>query len=144
MVGFWENACAALLALAALVATPPTMPGKAELCTALELAVDVLVVAELCDVRMGGTDADDDDVNNVVAGGPIADEDAEDTELDTMGVRLLDGGIGVDEDGITLDEGVLEEEIMLLDVICIINGVLEATLLLEVTVAVQYSCGTTL
>ena len=82
-------------------------------------------------------------MNNVVAGAPIAD-DAEDAELDTMGVRLLDGGIGVDEDGITLDEGVLEEEIMLLDVICIINGVLEAALLLEVAVAVQYSCGTTL
>ena len=82
-------------------------------------------------------------MNNVVAGGPIAD-DAEDAELDTMGVRLLDGGIGGDEDGITLDEGGLEEEIMLLDVICIINGVLEAALLLAVAVAVQYSCGATL
>ena len=144
VVGFWENACAALLALAALVATPPTTPGKAELCTALELAVDELGLTELCDVMMGGIDADEDDVNNVVAGGPTADEDAEDAELDTMGVRLLDGGIGVDEDRITLDEGVLEEEIMLLDVICTINGVLEAALLLEVAVAVQYSCGTTL
>lgn len=133
VVGFWENACAALLALAALVATPPTIPGKAELCTALELAVDELGVTELCDVRIGGFDADEDAVNNVVAGGPTADN-AEDAELDTMGVRLLDGGVGVDEDGMTLDEGALEEDTMLL----------EATLLLEVAVAVQYSCGTTL
>lgn len=53
VVGFWEKACAALLALAALVATPPTTPGKAELWTALELAVDELGVTELgvCDGR---------------------------------------------------------------------------------------------
>lgn len=31
VVGFWENACAALVALAALDVTPPTIPGKAEL-----------------------------------------------------------------------------------------------------------------
>lgn len=147
VVGFWENACAALLALAALVATPPTIPGKAELCTALELGIDELGVTGLADVMVGGIDADEDTVYNVVAGRITLDEAAEDAELDTMGVRLLDGRIGalgVDDDATTLDEGVLEDENMLLDVICIINGVLEATLLLEVAVAVQNSCGTTL
>ena len=153
VVGFWENACAALLALVTLDAVPPTIAGKAELCTALELAIDELGVTELADVMVGGIDADEDTVYNVVAGWITLDEAAEDAELDTMGVGLLDeriGALGVDDDATTLDEGVegvegvLEEKMVLLDVICIINGVLEATLLLEVAVAVQNSWGTTL
>lgn len=52
VVGFWENACAALFALAALVATPPTMPGKAELCTAFKLAINELGVTELGILRV--------------------------------------------------------------------------------------------
>lgn len=147
VVGFWENACAALLAFAALVATPPTIPTKEELCTALELAIDELGVAELADVMVGGIDADEDDVYNVVASGITLDEGVDDTMLDTMDVRLLDGRIGalgVDDGTTTLDEGVVEEDNMLVDVICIINGVLDAKLLLEVAVAVQNSCGTTL
>lgn len=147
VVGFWENACAALLALAALVTTPPTIPGKAELCTALELAIDELGVTELGGVTVGGIDADEDAEDEVVACCPPTDEGVEDAELDAVGVELLDGEtgvLGVDGGGMTLDEGTLGEEAMLLDVICMIEGVLEATLLLGVAVAVQNNCGTTL
>ena len=42
VVGFSENACAAALALATLADALATMPDKAELCTALELAIDEL------------------------------------------------------------------------------------------------------
>ena len=147
VVGFWENACAALLALAAPVTTPPTIPGKAELCTALELAIDELGVTELVAVRIGGTDADESAENGVVVGCAPANDSAEDAELDAMVVALLDGrtcALGVDDGGTALDEGTMGEETMLLDVICIIDGVLEAAMLLGVAVAVQYSCGTTL
>lgn len=147
VVGFWEKACAALLALAALVTTPPTTPGKAELCTALELAVDEFGVSELGDVTVGGTDADEDAENEVFACNSPADEGAEYAELGAIGNELLDGETGVldvDDGGMTLDGGTLEEEAMLLDVICMIVGVLEAALLLSVAVPVQNSCGTTL
>ena len=43
-----------------------------------------------------------------------------------------------------LDEATLDEEAVLLDVICLTGGVLEAAVLLGVAVAVQYNCGTTL
>ena len=46
-IGFLENALAALPALATLVLTPPIKPGKAELCTALELATDEPGVVEM-------------------------------------------------------------------------------------------------
>ena len=146
MVGFWENACAALLALAALVTTPPTIPGKAELRTALELAIAELGVTELGGVVVGGIDADEDTEDEVAACGPT-DEGVEDAKLDDVGVELLDGEtgvLGVDGGGTTLDEGMLEEGAVLLDVICMIEGVLEAAVLLGVAVAVQNNCGTTL
>lgn len=82
----------------------------------------------------------------MICGAP-AGEDAEDAELDALGVTELDGYtcvLSVDDGGMTLDEGTLEEEAMLLDVICMIKGVLDPTLLLCVAVAVQYSCGATL
>ncbi len=147
MVGFCENACAALLALAALAATPPTMTGRAELCTALELTIDELGATETGVMTVGAIEADEDADNEVVIGGPAADESAEDAELNTLVVALLNGKIGalgVDDGGIMLDEGTLDEEAMLLDVICIEGGVLEAAVLLGVAVAVQYNCGTTL
>lgn len=147
VVGFSENACAAALALAALAATLATMPDKAELCTALELAIDELGVTELGNETVEATDADEDAEIEVIACVPPADEGAEDVELDAIGVTLLGddtGGLGVDDGAIMLDDGTPEEEATLVDVICMINGVLEAALLLGVTVAVQYSCGTTL
>ena len=64
-----------------------------------------------------------------------------------MLVAVLDGKadeLGVDDGGIVLDEAKLGEEAMLLVVICMFDGMLEATLLLGVAVAVQNSCGTTL
>lgn len=147
VVGFWENACAALLALATLAVTLPTMTGKAEVCTALELAIDGPRVTELGGVTVGGTGADEDAEDDVVACGAPADEEEEYAELDAIGGALLDGetgGLGVDDGATTLDEGKTVEEATLLDVICMTDGVLEAALLLGVTVAVQYSCGTTL
>ncbi len=147
MVGFWENACAALVALAALDTTPPTITGKAELCTALELAVDEIEVTELGGVTIGGTDADEDAENEVVANCVPADDgadDADDAEVDDIGAAVLDGEIGVlgvDDGGMMLDEDTLDEEATLLDVICRIERVLEATLLLKVAVAVQYTDG---
>ena len=146
VVGLSENACAALLALATFVTAPPTIPGKAELCTALELAIDEPRVTELNVVTVGGIDADDDDAkNDAVACEPTAGEGEEEPAV--IVVTTLDGetrSIGVDVDAITLDEGTLVEEVVLLDVICKIDGVLEAALLLGVAVAVQYNCGTTL
>ena len=90
VVGFWENACAALVALAALDATPPTTTGKAELCTALELAIDGASVTELGGVTIGGNDADEDANKVVVACAPPADENTEDAELDAIVAALLD------------------------------------------------------
>ncbi len=144
MVGFWENACAALVALAALDTTPPIMTGKAEPCTALELAVDEIEVTELGGVTIGVTDADEDAENEVVAGCVPADDGADDAEVDDIGAAVLDGEIsvlGVDDGGMMLDEGTLDKEATLLDVICRIERVLEATLLLKVAVAVQYTDG---
>ena len=133
VVGFCENACAALLALAALDTTPPTMTGKAELCRALELAIDGLRVTGGADVTVGGVDADD----------PPADAGP---ELDLIIVILLDtesGIFAVDEGVMTLEEAKLEEDATLLVVICIFE-VLDATVSLDVAVTVQKSCGTTL
>ena len=144
VVGFCENACAALVALAALDTTPPTMTGKAELCTALELAVDEIEVTELDGVTIGGTDADEDAENEVVAGCVPPDDGADDAEVDDIGSAVLEGEIGVlsvDDGGMMLDEGTLDEEATPLDVICRIEGVLEATILLKVAVAVQYTDG---
>ena len=141
VVGFWENACAALVALAALDTTPPTIPGEEELCTALELAGDEPRVTEL------GVDADEDAVNEVVACDALVKKGVEDADVETTEFALLDGRLGVlsiDDGSTELDEGTLEEEAALLDVIGTIEGVLDTPLLLNVAVAVQNSCGTTL
>lgn len=146
-VGFCENACAALLALAALAATPPTMTGRAELCTALELTIDELEATKTGVVTVGVIEADEDAENEVITDGPAAGKSAEDAELDPLVVALLNGKIGalgVDDGGMMLDEATLDEEAVLLDVICLTGGVLEAAVLLGVAVAVQYNCGTTL
>ena len=125
------------------------MTGRAELCTALELAIDELGATRLDVVTVGGidADADADAEDEVISCGPLAYEGAEDAELIAIMITLLDGETGVldvDDGGITLDEGTLGEEAMLLDVICMTDGVLEAVLLLGVAVAVQYTCGMTL
>ena len=123
------------------------MTGRAELCTALELAIDELGATGLGVVTVGGIDADEDAENEVISCGPPAFEGAEDAELIAIVVTLLDGETGVlgeDDGGITLDEGTLDEKAMLLDLICMTDGVLEAVLLLGVAVAVQYTCGMTL
>ena len=121
MVGFWEKACAALLALAAFVTTPATITADEDVAfeAVTEVAADAVVV--VC--------------------GAAVDENAEGAELDAMLTAVLDGKadeLGVDDGGIVLDE------VMLLGVICMFDGMLEATLLLGVAVAVQNSCGTTL
>ena len=123
------------------------MTGRAELCTALELAIDELGATRLDVVTVGGIDPDADAEDEVISCGPPAYEGAEDAELISIIITLLDGETGVldvDDGGITLDEGTLGEEAMLLDVICMTDGVLEAVLLLGVAVAVQYTCGMTL
>ena len=64
-----------------------------------------------------------------------------------MLIAVLDGKadeLGVDDGGIVLDVATLDEEVMPLDLDCMFDGMLEATLLLGVAVAVQNSCGTTL
>ena len=114
VVGFWEKACAALLALAAFVTTPPTITADEDV--AVEVVTEVAAV--------------------VVACGAAVDENAEAAELDAMLVAVLDekaGELGVDDGGIVLDEA------MLLGVVFMFDGVLEATLLLGVAVAVQNS-----
>ena len=121
VVGFWEKACAALLALAAFVTTPATIAADEDV--AFEAVTEVAAAAV------------------VVVCGAVVDENAEGAELDTMLIAVLDGKadeLGVDDGGIVLDEA------MLLDVICMFDGMLDATLLLGVAVAVQNSCGTTL
>lgn len=126
MVGFWEKACAALLALAAFVTTPATITADEDVAVEVVTEVAASVVVICC---------------------AAVDENAEGAELDAMLVAVLDGKadeLGVDDGGIVLDEATLEEETMLLDVICMFDGMLEATLLLGVAVAVQNSCGTTL
>ena len=128
MVGFWEKACAALLALAAFVTTPATITADEDV--ALEVVTEVAADAVV-----------------VVVCGAAVDENAEGGELDAMLIAVLDGKadeFGVDNGGIVLDEATLGAEAMLLDVICMLDGMLEATLLLGVAVAVQNSCGTTL
>ncbi len=91
---------------------------------------------------IGGVDADEEAEDNVVAGGTPADEIVENVEVDAGGVALL----GVEIGKLDADDGdrVLDEGTTALDVICMTAGVLEATLLLSVAVAVQNSCGTTL
>ena len=126
MVGFWEKACAALLALAAFVTTPATITADEDVAVEVVTEVAATVVVIRC---------------------AAVDENAEGAELDAMLVAVLDGKadeLGVDDGGIVLDEATLEEEIMLLDVIGMFDGMLEAILLLGVAVAVQNSCGTTL
>lgn len=97
-------------------------------------------------MTVGGNDADE----IVVACDPTVDEYEEGAEVDAIVVALLDGEIGVlsvddvDDGETVLDNGGFEEEAILLDVICMVGGVLEAALLLGVAVAVQYNCGTTL
>lgn len=64
-------------------------------------------------MTVGGTDADETAENEVVACGPTADENDEGAELDAMVVALPDEEtvvLSVDDGGITLDEGTLEEE----------------------------------
>ncbi|KAL9071207.1 MAG: hypothetical protein Q9161_004384 [Pseudevernia consocians] len=109
------------------------MTGRAELCTALELAIDELGATRLDVVTVGGidadADADADAEDEVISCGPLAYEGAEDAELIAIMITLLDGETGVldvDDGGITLDEDTLDEEAMLLDVICMTDGVLEA------------------
>ena len=127
VVGFWEKACAALVALAAFVTTPATITADEDV--AVEAVTEVAAAAV------------------VVVCGAVVDENTEGVELDIMLIAVLDGmadELGVDDGGIVLDEATLGEEAMLLDVICMFDGMLEATLLLGVAVAVQNSCGTTL
>ena len=126
MVGFWEKACAALVALAAFVTTPATITADEDV--AIEAVTEVAAAAV------------------VVVCGAVVDENAKGAELDAMLIAVLDGKtdeLGVDDGGVVLDEATLEEA-MLLDVICMFDGMLEAILLLGVAVAVQNSCGTTL
>ena len=127
MVGFWEKACAALVALAAFATTLATITADEDV--ALEAVTEVAAAAV------------------VVVCGAVVDENAGGAELDPMLIAVLDGKadeLGVDDGGFVLDGATSDEEAMPLDVICMYDGVLEATLLLGVAVAVQNSCGTTL
>ena len=75
----------------------------------------------------------------VVASAPLVDESVEGAEVDT-GVALLEG----ETCALFVDKVKLEEDANVLDVIGVFERVLEATVLLDVVVAVQNSCGTTL
>ena len=121
VVGFCEKACAALLALAAFVTTPATITADEDVALGVVTEVAAAAVVVVC--------------------GPAVDENAEGAEFDAMLIAVLDGKadeLGVDDGGIVLDEA------MLLVVISMFDGMLEAILLLGVAVAVQNSCGTTL
>ena len=98
-------------------------------------------------MTLGGVEADEAAEDNVVAGDAPADEIVEKAEVDAGGAALLSVEIGkldADDGEMALDEGTLVKEATVLDVICMTDGVLDATVLLNVAVAVQNSCGTTL
>ena len=94
-----------------------------------------------------GVDTDEDAGSELVACDALVREVVEDAADDDDGVTLLDGVIDtpfVDDGSTLLDECTREEEAALLDVICMFEWVIDTTPLLEVAVAVQTTCGTTL